>query len=299
MLSLSRRGFVHPSKYVVESRGRSAPTPIRCTRSRASRRSPRRGPWCCSRGSPTRSRTNNPRSYCSSRTCRPSRGWSCMSFPGAARSGCRYRSPPSSGDCSRRLETLRRSDRPCPSKAPRGSRARGPGLAACARERRVVSAGEIELPLHDVVAAERERRIHRGRCRSVARRILDRDERRVRGRDVLARRGRRLEGDRGAGPELLRARGGRVFQALYIAKVGCGKTLSQSPPMTVHFQFVVFATCPICLRRPPKLVPSTGVMFVGAGYGASTIAAVGHVTGAGWQVQFWTSLFSGTPSQCR
>ena len=86
-----------------------------------------------------------------------------------------------------------------------------------------------------------------------------------------------------------------VSFALYIAKVGCGKTLSQSPPMTVHFQFVVFAICP----PPTQAVPSTGVMFVGAGYGASTIAAVGHVTGAGWQVQFWTSLFSGTPSQLK
>ncbi len=29
------------------------------------------------------------------------------------------------------------------------------------------------------------------------------------------------------------------------------------------------------------------------------IAAVGQVTGAAWQVQFWTSLFSFTPSQLK
>ena len=86
-----------------------------------------------------------------------------------------------------------------------------------------------------------------------------------------------------------------VRGTLYKAKVGCGRTLSQSPPMTVHFQPVVFVICP----PPTHAEPSTAVMLVGGGYGASMIGAVGHVTAAGWQVQFCTSLFSGRPSQLK
>ncbi len=52
-----------------------------------------------------------------------------------------------------------------------------------------------------------------------------------------------------------------VSFALYMANVGCGRMLSQSPPMTVHFQFFVFRD----LAPADQVVPSTGVMFAGAG----------------------------------
>src|SRR4051794_4702481 len=59
----------------------------------------------------------------------------------------------------------------------------------------------------------------------------------------------------------------------YTANVGCGRMLSQSPPVTVHFQFLAFVAPP--LTQPD---PSIGDRLLGSGKGAVTIGSVGHFT---------------------
>src|SRR5689334_1376465 len=59
----------------------------------------------------------------------------------------------------------------------------------------------------------------------------------------------------------------------YTANVGCGRMLSQSPPVTVHFQLVAFVAPPLTHDEP-----SIGERAFGSGNGAVTIGAVGHWT---------------------
>src|SRR5262245_32083464 len=70
----------------------------------------------------------------------------------------------------------------------------------------------------------------------------------------------------------------------YTANVGCGKMLSQSPPVTVHFQFLAFAAPPFT-----QLAPSMADRLLGSGNGAVTIGSVGHLTST-WQLQSWLLL---------
>src|SRR5260221_6763417 len=80
-----------------------------------------------------------------------------------------------------------------------------------------------------------------------------------------------------------------------MAKVGCGRMLSQSPPRTVHFQPVACAAWPFTIQ----VVPSIFWIDVGLGKGFSWSGAVGHVTTAVWHEQSVMSLFSGRPSQLK
>jgi hypothetical protein len=59
------------------------------------------------------------------------------------------------------------------------------------------------------------------------------------------------------------------------AKVGCGSTLSQSPPSTVHVQPVV---CALWAGFVIHFEPSTSGIAACGGYGVRVIAAVGHTT---------------------
>src|SRR5579859_502249 len=79
----------------------------------------------------------------------------------------------------------------------------------------------------------------------------------------------------------------------YTANVGCGRMLSQSPPVTVHFQLLAFATPPFTHGEP-----STWSRLFGSGNGVVTMGSVGQRTSTR-QLQSWDLLLRSRPSQSK
>src|SRR5437773_11651248 len=68
--------------------------------------------------------------------------------------------------------------------------------------------------------------------------------------------------------------------------------LSQSPPVTVHFQLVPG------LPAPAQAAPSIAIRLSGSGNGLVTMGAVGQPTST-LQVQSWVLLLASRPSQSK
>src|SRR5262249_27973059 len=82
-----------------------------------------------------------------------------------------------------------------------------------------------------------------------------------------------------------------------IANVGCGKTLSQSPPVSVHFQFDAWpASCGFWNHVAPSTFSGS---CVGGGDGTGCSGAVGQATLPGPHEQSCAFEFWSLPSQLK
>src|SRR5438105_2323320 len=83
----------------------------------------------------------------------------------------------------------------------------------------------------------------------------------------------------------------------YKPNVGCGRMLSQSPPVSVHFQPLACDTFEPLMNQ---LDASTFKgRFEGVGYGTVVSGVVGHSTRAPLHEQSSTLEFNGSPSQLK